>query len=173
MSESVPLADERRALERVISTDLRELTSESDWMARAFAGCNGLSANEFRALLFVMLAETAGGRMTAGQLRKNMGLSGAAISYLVERMSETGHLRREVDPSDRRRVILRYGEHGMSVAGEFFTRLGEHCHAALADLPDEDLRAAHRTFAALVSGMRTYRAEMPSPIGPEVTHGRD
>jgi DNA-binding MarR family transcriptional regulator len=110
--------------------------------------------------------------MTAGELRRNMGLSGAAISYLVERMAENGHLRREVDTTDRRKVILRYGDHGMSVAREFFTGLGEHCHDALADLPDDDLHAAHRTFTALVSGMRTYRAELPSTIGPEVTPDR-
>ena len=50
----------RRQLERLIAADLRELTSESDWIARTFAEQNKLSANEFRALLFVMIAETAG-----------------------------------------------------------------------------------------------------------------
>lgn len=174
MSESVRPEDERLLLERVISADLRELTSESDWVARAFAGRNHVSANEFRALLFVMISETAGVRMTAGDLRKNMGLSGAAITYLVERMAENGHLRREVDPSDRRKVILRYGDHGMEVAREFFTSLSEHCHTTLADLPDEDLHAAHRTFGALVAGMRAFRAEMPSTVGPDVlTHDPD
>ncbi|HET7742247.1 MAG TPA: MarR family winged helix-turn-helix transcriptional regulator [Mycobacterium sp.] len=159
-------------MERVISADLRELTSESDWISRAFAVRNNVSANEFRALLFVMIAEHSGVRMTAGDLRKNMGLSGAAITYLVERMAENGHLRREMDPTDRRKVILRYGDHGWDVAREFFARLGEHTHAALADLPDEDLRAAHRTFGALVAGMRAYRAEMPAPIGQDVV-GQD
>jgi DNA-binding MarR family transcriptional regulator len=166
MSESGPPRDERPLLERAISADLRELTSEADWISRAFAGRNHVSANEFRALLFVMIAETAGIRMTAGDLRKNMGLSGAAITYLVERMTENDHLRREVDPTDRRKVILRYGDHGRKVAREFFTALGGHTHTALADLPDEDLRAAHRAFGALVAGMRAYRAELPA-VDPE------
>jgi DNA-binding MarR family transcriptional regulator len=172
MSEPAPDGDERLKLERAISADLRELTSESDWIARAFAGHNSLSANEFRALLFVMISETAGFRMTAGDLRKNMGLSGAAITYLVERMAENGHLRREVDPTDRRKVILRYGDHGRNVAREFFAGLRKHSHAALADLPDEDLHAAHRTFGALIAAMRDYRAELPSSISPDVTRGR-
>ena len=34
--------------------------------------------------------------LTAGDLRRQMGVSGAAITYLVERMVETGHLRREI-----------------------------------------------------------------------------
>jgi DNA-binding MarR family transcriptional regulator len=58
-----------------------------------------LSPNEFRALQFVMIAEAQGIPLTAGELRRQMGLSGAAITYLVERMTETGHLRRETDPS--------------------------------------------------------------------------
>ena len=105
--------------------------------------------------------------MTAGDLRRKMGLSGAAITYLVERMAENGHLRREVDPADRRKVILRYGDHGLEVAREFFAGLRGHSHTALADLPDADLRAAHRTFDALVRAMKSFRADMPYSIGPD------
>lgn len=147
----------RRQLERLIAADLRELTSESDWIARTFAEQNKLSANEFRALLFVMIAETGGVRLTAGDLRKQMGLSGAAITYLVERMTGDGHLRRESDPSDRRKVILRYGEHGMDVARRFFTVIGQRNKVAMAHLPDTDLEAAHRTFCAMVDAMRSFR----------------
>jgi DNA-binding MarR family transcriptional regulator len=106
-------------------------------------------------------------RLTAGDLRKQMGLSGAAITYLVERMSEVGHLRRETDPSDRRKVILRYGEHGMEVARTFFSRLAQHNHGAMAELPDSDLEAAHRTFDAVVGAMRGFRAELVSPGGSQ------
>ncbi|BBY27760.1 MarR family winged helix-turn-helix transcriptional regulator [Mycolicibacterium sediminis] len=165
MSDPTPPSSSRGELERRIAGDLRELSSESDWVARSFADQNDLSPNEFRALLFVMIAETAEVRMTAGDLRRQMGLSGAAITYLVERMTETGHLRREVDPSDRRKVILRYADHGMEVARGFFTSLADHTHTSMAHVPDEDLEAAHRVFGALVDGMRAFRAEMPADIG--------
>ena len=154
-------AEHRIRLERRMGADLRELTSESDWIARAFADQNNISANEFRALLFVMLAESQGVHLTAGDLRRQMGLSGAAITYLVERMTETGHLRRETDPTDRRKVILRYADHGMGVATQFFRRLAEHNQRAMAHLPDEDLAAANRVFEAMITAMRTFRAEMP------------
>lgn len=160
MTDWTGVADQRMRLERRMGADLRELTSESDWIARGFADQNNISANEFRALLFVMLAEGAGVQLTAGDLRRQMGLSGAAITYLVERMTETGHLRRETDPSDRRKVILRYADHGMGVAMQFFTRVAEHNHLAMAGLPDSDLEAADRVFAAMVAGMKAFRAEM-------------
>jgi DNA-binding MarR family transcriptional regulator len=167
MGNGTDRAADRLRLEQLIGADLRALTSESDWIARTFAERNNVSANEFRALLFVMIAETNGVRLTAGDLRKQMGLSGAAITYLVERMSEVGHLRRETDPSDRRKVILRYGEHGMEVARTFFSRLAQHNHGAMAGLPDSDLEAAHRTFDAVVGAMRRFRAELVSPGGSQ------
>jgi len=156
----------RSELERLMASDLRELTSESDWIARAFAEQNNLSANEFRALIFVMMAEARDVRLTAGDLRKQMGLSGAAITYLVERMTECGHLRRESDPADRRKVILRYGEHGMDVARRFFAVLAEHNKAAMADLSEADMEAAHRTFCAMIAAMKTFRDDRPAATGP-------
>ncbi|BBZ26434.1 hypothetical protein MMAD_07290 [Mycolicibacterium madagascariense] len=159
-SERVGDEGDRARLERLIIADLRELTSESNWVARTFAEQNQLSANEFRALLFVMLAETNGVRLTAGELRKQMGLSGAAITYLVVRMTGIHHLRREVDPTDRRKVILRYDERGLAVARAFFAKLAAHNHGAMADLADADLVAAHRTFGAMVSAMQNFRTEI-------------
>jgi MarR family transcriptional regulator, organic hydroperoxide resistance regulator len=73
-----------------------------------------------------------------------MGLSGGAISYLVDRMIESGHLCRVSVPADRRKVILGYSQHGKSVARAFFTPLRGHMHTALAGMPDRDLRTASR-----------------------------
>jgi MarR family transcriptional regulator, organic hydroperoxide resistance regulator len=170
-SSRTDTADSRAQLERRMGADLRELTSESDWISRSFAEQNHMSANEFRALLFVMLAERTGIHLTAGDLRKQMGLSGAAITYLVERMADNGHLRRETDPSDRRKVILRYGQHGMSVAMDFFSKLLQHNVQAMAHLPDEDLEAAHRVFGALIAAMRSFREDLAAPAGADVNHG--
>ena len=158
-AETSPVGD-RMALERLIGADLREMTSEADWITRVFAAQNSMTPNDFRALLFVMMAETAGTQLTAGELRRQMGLSGAAITYLVERMTETGHIRREADPKDRRKVILRYADHGMQVALAFFQKLSQHNHSALVDISDSDLHAAHRTFTALATAMQEFRKEL-------------
>jgi DNA-binding MarR family transcriptional regulator len=107
-----------------------------------------------------MVADSAGAPLTSGELRQRVGLSGAAITYLVERMIESGHIRRESDPGDRRKVILRYAEHGMTVARAFFTPLASHSRGAMADLPDEDLVAAHRVFTAMIDAMRAFQAEL-------------
>ena len=110
-----------------------------------------------------MVAEASGTPLTAGELKARMGTSGAAITYLVERMIASGHLRRESDPSDRRKVILRVAEDGMTVARGFFTPLAEHNRRAMAGLTDEDLAAAHRTFTAVIDAMRAFRSELDLP----------
>ena len=110
---------DRPALESLIAADVRAMTAESDEIGRRFAGQHDVAANDFRALLHVMVAENAGSPLTAGELRTRMGVSGAAITYLVERMIASGHVRRESDPADRRKVILRVADHGLLVARGF------------------------------------------------------
>jgi DNA-binding MarR family transcriptional regulator len=161
----VPKPPNRADLEVQISADVRALTAESDQIGRAFAVQNDLGANDFRALLHIMVAESAGAPLTAGELRKLMGTSGAAITYLVERMIASGHLRREADPTDRRKVILRNDDKGLATGREFFSPLARLNTEALADLPDTDLEAAHRVFVALVGAMRAFRGE-PAPDAP-------
>ncbi len=150
---------DRTALELQIAADVRAMTAESDEIGRHFASRHDVSANDFRALLHVMVAETVGTPLTAGDLRSRMGMSGAAITYLVERMIASGHFRRESDPADRRKVILRVADDGMTVARKFFMPLAEHNRRAMADLSDGDLAAAHRTFTAVIDAMQAFRAE--------------
>lgn len=159
---------DRAALEALIAADTRALTAESDQIGHRFAGRHSLTANDFRALLHVMVGETAGEPLTAGELRKRMGTSGAAITYLVERMITSGHLLRDSDPADRRKVMLRVADDGMEVARDFFTPLAGHTRDALADLPDGDLAAAHRVFGALIEAMGAFRAQLDDP---SVQHG--
>ncbi len=161
----VVMEQRRAALEAGVVADVQALSAESDQIGRVFAGTQDLSANDFRALLHIMVAENGGQPLTAGELRTRMGVSGAAITYLVERMIESGHLRRESDPRDRRKVILRYADHGVAVGAEFFTPLADHLHRALADLPDADLEAARRVFAAIATAMGGFRAELSAPPG--------
>jgi hypothetical protein len=57
-------------------------------------------------------------------------------------------------------VILRYADHGMTVARAFFTPLQTHTWAALSGLPDKDLAAAHWGFTALTDAMRAFQTEL-------------
>lgn len=150
----------RDELESLISADLRELSTESDQIGQLFALIHSLRPNDFRALLYVMVAEMSGRPMTSSDLRQRMGLSGSAITYLVDRLIDAGHIRRDGHPADRRKVVLRNDESGLATARSFFSPLNAHAHVALADLPDADLTAAHRVFAALIDALRCFQDEL-------------
>ena len=146
----------RPQLEKLMSADMRAITAQSDRVGRYFARQHDVSGNDFHALLHIMVAETAGTPLTMAQLRQRMDVSPAAITYLVDRMIDAGHIRRESDPADRRKALLRYEASGMELAHGFFTPLGARLRAELAALPDEDLIAAHRVFSAMIAAMSTF-----------------
>lgn len=151
---------ERDHLESAISADLRALSAVSEQIGQVFGAQHKLRPNDFRALLHIMVADVEGSPLTTGELGSMLGLSSAAMTYLVERMIGSGHIRRESDASDRRKVILRYDEHGMEVAREFFGPLGRRTSTALASMSDADLDAAHRVFDALIGAMREHHEEL-------------
>ncbi|WP_278262254.1 MarR family winged helix-turn-helix transcriptional regulator [Nocardia sp. AG03] len=153
--------DGRTELETGIARDLRALTAISEQIGHVFARSNNLRPNDFRALTHIATAEAEGAPLTAGQLSKLMGVSAPAVTYLVERMIESGHLARIPDPTDRRRAHLGYTEHGMTVAAGFFGPLSARTRAALAELPDADLAAAHRVFTGITTALREFYAELP------------
>ena len=170
----------RAELERRLSADMRAITAQSDRIGRHFARTNDVSSSDFHALLHIMVGETAGTPLTLAQLRQRMDVSPAAITYLVDRMIDACHIRREPDPHDRRKWLLRYEDSGMTLAHEFFSPLGVQLSAAMADLSDKDLVAAHRVFTAMIAAMSTFEDELvnqpPKPSakpGPGATTLRD
>jgi DNA-binding MarR family transcriptional regulator len=157
--DAVHRDDARRALVSQIAADARAITSESDAIGRVFASVHDVSRHDFLALLHIFVAESGGSPLSSGELRSRLGVSGAAITYLVDRMIEAGHIRRESDPADRRKVILRYQPHGMEIARDFFVPLGMRARAAMADLSDEELEAAHRVMSAFIDAMVEFRKD--------------
>jgi MarR family transcriptional regulator, organic hydroperoxide resistance regulator len=155
-------ATERVRLEEQIAADAHALTAESDQLGRVFAAAYQLRPSDFRALLHILSAENSGTPLTSGELRHKMGLSAAAITYLVERMINSGHIRRESDAADRRKVVLRYSDPGLTTARSFFTPLGMHAREALDDLPEADLAAAHRVLTALIAAMGRFQRQLRS-----------
>jgi DNA-binding MarR family transcriptional regulator len=150
----------RAELERQLSADMRAITAQSDRIGGHFARLNDVSSSDFHALLHIMVAETAGEPLTLAQLRQRINVSPAAVTYLVDRMIEAGHIRREPDPEDRRKWLLRYENQGMTLAHTFFRPLGAHLSSSMADLGDKDLVAAHRVFTAMIAAMSTFEDEL-------------
>ncbi len=153
-------AARRSESERHVAAAIRAVGAMSDRLGRTFARGNGITNNELLALQHILVSEQAGRPLSSGELGRRLDLSSSAITYVVDRLIKAGHVRRDTDESDRRRVILRYSDHGRSVAHAFFGPLGAHMHAAMDDLPESDLEAARRVLAAVERAMSDYYGEL-------------
>ena len=81
----------------------RELSTAVVLFHQAVAERIGLNATDFKCL--DVLAQT--GPLTAGRLAELLGLTGGAITGVIDRLEATGFVQRERDPGDRRRVIIK------------------------------------------------------------------
>jgi DNA-binding MarR family transcriptional regulator len=79
-----------------------ELSTAVVLFHEAIADRLGLSAADHKALGLI----TRAGAVTAGELAQLTGLSPGAVTGLVDRLAEAGHVRRDRDPADRRRVVV-------------------------------------------------------------------
>jgi DNA-binding MarR family transcriptional regulator len=141
---------------------LRALLTESDRIAQGFAVRHRLSASDFRALLHVVVSETDGSPLAASDLRTRLNVSAGAVTYIIDRLVKAGHVRRDADPSDRRKVILRYSDEGFALSRAYFEPIRMRYARALADVPDRDLSTTETVLYTLLEAMRSPAYETES-----------
>ncbi|MDO5711249.1 MAG: MarR family transcriptional regulator, partial [Micrococcales bacterium] len=137
-----PREPSRERLERDFADQLAAVTNVSHQLEHRFGATAQLHQKDFRALTAIYVAENAGQPLTPSDLARDLSLSSGAVTYLVERLVASGHVRRDAHPYDRRKVILRYDDHGREVAAGFFGPLAGHTHSQLAAHSDEEIAAA-------------------------------
>lgn len=81
----------------------RELSTAVVLFHQAVAERAGLSATDVKCLDVLDRM----GPLTAGQLAELVGLTGGAITAMVDRLEASGYVQRERDPTDRRRVFIK------------------------------------------------------------------
>ena len=97
----------------------------------------GINVTDLNCLNIVALT----GSMTAGDLARATGLTTASITGVLDRLEEGGFVRRERDPHDRRRVIVKLNAGpGLREIGPTFGPLLKAWRATAAGYSDDDLR---------------------------------
>jgi DNA-binding MarR family transcriptional regulator len=140
-----------------IVADLRRYSADAQHIGHAFAHLHGLNATDLQALIAVMDAELAGEPITPGRLGEHLNLSSGSVTALVDRLERAGHIRRDRDTADRRKIFLRYADRGAELAMEFFRPLGRRTDGVMADFTDEELAVVHRFLQVMVGSMREHR----------------
>jgi DNA-binding MarR family transcriptional regulator len=123
---------------------LRAVTVGLNLFAARFAQDNGLHPTDLRAIINLLDAERAGRPATPGWLGESLRLNSASVTALVDRLERLGHVRRDRDPADRRRVLLTVTPEAKRLGWAFFGPL----LARLVDIADEyredELDVVHR-----------------------------
>lgn len=79
------------------------------------------------------------GRMTAGALARESGLSTGAVTALLDRLERAGYVRRARDTVDRRRVMVELTDEARRRAWEIWGPMGEDAAAFFARYSDDEL----------------------------------
>ncbi|RIV36912.1 MarR family winged helix-turn-helix transcriptional regulator [Micromonospora radicis] len=143
-----------------ITAELRRYCVDAQHVGHAFAGQHGLGATDLQALIAVMDAELTGEPITPGRLGEQLDLSSGSVTALIDRLERAGHIRRDRDTTDRRKVLLHYAERGAAVAMDFFRPLGERTDAVMAGFGDDELEVVYRFITAMGGSLREHRDEV-------------
>src|SRR5215468_6915467 len=124
----------RRRLEGEFLLAMRRAGSVMQLLSAAAAEKIGINVTDLNCLNILALR----GRMTAGELARATGLTTASITGVLDRLEESGFVRRERDPHDRRRVVVRLDpERGLHDIAPVFAPVVAAWRAVAAQYTDE------------------------------------
>ena len=128
---------ERQQLEGEFVLAMRKTSLVSQLLSQASAERIGINVTDLNCLNVIALT----GSMTAGELARATGLTTASITGVLDRLEDSGFVRRERDPGDRRRVniVLNAGRALRDVAPVFAPML-KAWRAVAARYSDDELR---------------------------------
>lgn len=94
---------DRPALLAAVLREVRRMTAQSVLISQAVSERFGLTSSDLECLDLALLS----GGATAGEFAKATGLTTGAITGVIDRLERAGYVRREKDPTDRRKVVVR------------------------------------------------------------------
>jgi DNA-binding MarR family transcriptional regulator len=173
-----------------VTAEFEELRQAADMLDEAVAAQVGLNRTDLRCLGSVYRR----GRLTAGELAEESGLTPGAITTVLDRLERAGFANRVADPADRRRVLVVSTAAAREVGGRLYGEVEVASSAELAGHSAEELtvirdylrrlhdvyvsQAAHAAgpgggpvAGAIAAGAEAGEPETWAPLG-DITAGR-
>lgn len=156
---AAPRRDDRPSLHDATML-LQEFLQLSDRFTRMLAGELAVNATDFRAMEHLLRE----GALTPGDLSRRLGITGAAVTTSVDRLIDRGHVSREPDPRDRRRVRVIPAQTSAAKAGGFVTPMVRALDAELDGFSSDEQDAITEYLRRVVDAMRLHAS---GPHGSE------
>src|SRR5215217_4116490 len=130
------MSKKREELLRELGEENRKSTAESMFLLQAVAERSGMSLTDLQCITIL----TSTGPITAGRLAEEMGLTTGSVTGVIDRMERAGYVRREKDPDDARRLIVRPVSETLERAGAgFFASQGRVLEELMSEYDEREL----------------------------------
>src|SRR5208282_2271297 len=154
---------ERARLAAMFGEGFRKTSSLMQLMGQAAADRIGLNATDLNCLNILSFS----GEMTAGELARQTGLTTASITGVADRLEEAGYARRERDPKDRRRVVIRLVlENALRDVAPVFLPLVQAWQGEVARYTDDELRLIVEFYDQMEQVIRDHLVRLRGPAEP-------
>jgi len=150
------LIDRTRLSETDLEQCIRVMEALREWQeaARALSEASKrymkLNESDMRAIRMLIRAQQQHQIVTPKDIAREVGISSASTTKLVDRLVDGGHLIRVPHPSDRRTTCIEVTEHTRLSAHETIGRQHARRFTAAASMSWEDREAVIRFLGALV-----------------------
>jgi DNA-binding MarR family transcriptional regulator len=128
-----------RALPRQVAASLRALSTQVDRLDQAAADRYGLNRTDMRALDIVGQA----GPLAPTALARLLGFTTGGVTSVLDRLERAGYIRRQPDPTDRRRQLVHATEATAARDQEVFGDLIHRTSNLLTTYTDDQLQVIH------------------------------
>jgi DNA-binding MarR family transcriptional regulator len=136
MHQTIRLSRERREeLERALTFEIRKFQNAQDEFDDAAYARLGINRSDGRCIDIIDMH----GRVTAGQLASESGLSTGAVTTLLDRLERAGYVHRVRDTVDRRRVLVELTDEARRRAGEIWGPIAAESAETIAGYSDAEL----------------------------------
>lgn len=121
----------------------------------------GVSQPELAAITHV----GAAGDLGPTELARRLDLTTGAVTALVDRLAERGHLVREAYPGDRRRLQIHLTPHAVDEVMHHVMPLADDIRALAGTFTDEERRAIGRFLEGLTAIIERHAQDAPTREG--------
>jgi DNA-binding MarR family transcriptional regulator len=129
------MTKEREELLRELEEENRKSTAENLFLLQAITQRSGMNLTDLQCITIL----TSTGPITAGRLAEEMGLTTGSVTGVIDRMERAGYVRRERDPADGRRVVVRPVSEKLESAAGFLSSQDRVLEELMSEYDDRDL----------------------------------
>jgi len=153
----------REGLVAALNTAMRETSGHGVMYSQAVAQRLGINSTDLECLDHVVMR----GPITAGTLADATGLTTGAITGVIDRLERAGFAKRERDPEDRRKVLVRAEPIVFTRIAPLFEPMQRAATTALAPYRDDELALLLDFFTRVREATLGAMTELRERVTPQ------